>query len=97
VDLLIWKLAALDTIVVLRSHAPTATHVAARKAASNDPTHTQRSPVGKPDTLQVTLKTPNVATASIPPLAQRCDRLVPPWVAQPKDPKASVKEIIATW
>jgi hypothetical protein len=92
-----WKLAALDTIVVLRSHAPTAAHVATRKTASNDPTHNQRSPVGKPDSLQVTLKTPNVATASRLPLAQRCDRLVPPWVAQPKNPKASVKGIRATW
>jgi hypothetical protein len=85
-----WKLAALDTIVVLRSHVPTAAHVAARKAASNDPTHNQRSPVGKPDSLQVTLKTPNVATASRPPLAQRCDRLVPPWVAAHKTPDAAM-------
>jgi hypothetical protein len=39
----------------------------------------------------------NVATASRLLLAQRCDRLVPPWVAQPKHPKASVKGIRATW
>jgi hypothetical protein len=65
-----WKLAALDTIVVLRSHAPTAAHVAARKAASNAPTHNQRSPVGKPDSLQVTLKTPYM-------VRDEPDRLVP--------------------
>jgi hypothetical protein len=87
-----WKLTLFDTIVVLCSHAPTAAHVAARKAAPSYPTHNQRFPVvGKRDSLQVKLKTPNVAAASIPPLS--CARLTPPWVVQPNDPKASVKGV----